>query len=199
MTAPLPAEKTCRRCGQTKPAGAFHRDARMRDGLQSWCARCVNERSREIRRARGQGPAVRRVSVHPGWFRCAMCGKDLPGSEFRKDGRGRPMSYCRPCHNAYLTQLNRVRRKDPAVKEALRKADRRRRAARKIEHASERADRLHGAQTLIERMRARGWTLRRLAAEAGIARSTLQGIRAGHVPFPATFARLVAFARERAS
>lgn len=195
MDRAIPETKTCRRCNQTKPAAAFNRHARMRDGLQSWCRACVNGRSREIRRAAGIGPAKRRIHVRPGWSRCGLCGKDFPDSAFRRDGKGKPYSYCRPCHNAYLADLNRSKRKDPAARAALRRGDRRRRANAKREHAAERRDRLAGAQRLIARFRADGWTLRRLAAASGIARSTVQHIRAGHVPYPATYERLVAFAR----
>jgi hypothetical protein len=197
MTALLPADKRCRRCDQTKPAHAFSRHEGKRDGLQSWCRFCVNERSREIRRGRGQHPAKRRVCVRPGWARCAMCGNDFPESEFRRDGKGKPYSYCRPCHNAYLAEINRTRRKDPAYRAMLRRGDRRRRAAKKRENAVERETRLARSRLLIDRLRADGWTLRSIAAESGIARSTLQHIRAGHVPFPDTYERLSRFERDR--
>lgn len=43
-------EKTCRRCGKTKEAGSFRRNARMRDGLSSWCSDCHAEAKRDSRR-----------------------------------------------------------------------------------------------------------------------------------------------------
>jgi transcription elongation factor Elf1 len=195
MESALPAAKTCRHCRQTKPAGDFGRKPAHREGLQSWCTVCTNARSRELRRARGERPVRRRVSVHPGWFRCAACGKDLPESEFRRDGRGKPYSYCRECHNAYLAELNRSKRKAPEVRAKLRQYDRRRRAAQKRENAADREARLTRCRLVIERLRADGWSLKRISAETGIARSTLVYIRAGHVPFPTTYARLVAFER----
>jgi 5-methylcytosine-specific restriction endonuclease McrA len=33
-------EKTCTKCGETKPLGAFSRDRSRRDGLQPWCKSC---------------------------------------------------------------------------------------------------------------------------------------------------------------
>lgn len=195
MTALIPTEKTCRHCWQTKPAGDFGRKPTMRDGLQSWCKDCTNDRGREIRRGRGERPAHRRVRVRPGWIRCSDCGKDLPESEFRKDGHGRPYSWCKPCHNAYLAELNRFKRKDPAYRAKLRIGERKRRTAEKREVRAERVHRLHASQMAIARLKAAGWTMRRIAVESGLARSTLQHIQNGKVPFPETYERLMRFAR----
>ena len=41
--------KTCRKCGETKPAAEFRANARMADGLSSWCAECHNAASRRWR------------------------------------------------------------------------------------------------------------------------------------------------------
>jgi DNA-binding NarL/FixJ family response regulator len=89
----------------------------------------------------------------------------------------------------------RPRRKAPEVRAKLRQYDRRRRAAQKRENAADREARLTRCRLVIERLRADGWSLKRISAETGIARSTLVYIRAGHVPFPTTYARLVAFER----
>jgi hypothetical protein len=35
--------KRCSRCGEVKPHGEFHRRARARDGLQTWCKACYRE------------------------------------------------------------------------------------------------------------------------------------------------------------
>jgi len=45
-----PERKRCGRCGQTKPRGAFHRNASRRDGLQSVCKECRRALDRERRR-----------------------------------------------------------------------------------------------------------------------------------------------------
>lgn len=44
--------KVCRRCGKNKLTSQFAKHARSKDGLQQWCKQCVNERKKEIRRAR---------------------------------------------------------------------------------------------------------------------------------------------------
>jgi uncharacterized protein YhaN len=47
--------KTCRKCGKVKEASEFRRNARMKDGLSSWCSAChnaANRRSRLDRRVR---------------------------------------------------------------------------------------------------------------------------------------------------
>lgn len=40
----MQTEALCRRCGETKPAEAFHRNKTKESGRQSQCAACVNER-----------------------------------------------------------------------------------------------------------------------------------------------------------
>lgn len=36
----MPADKTCRRCGDAKPADGFYRSKVNRDGLSSYCRAC---------------------------------------------------------------------------------------------------------------------------------------------------------------
>jgi hypothetical protein len=54
--------KTCTKCGETKEAGEFRRNRRMRDGLSSWCAGCHCEADRRYREQnRDRINEVRRV------------------------------------------------------------------------------------------------------------------------------------------
>ena len=41
--------KACRRCGETKRAGEFPANPRLRDGLDSWCRECQREATRRWR------------------------------------------------------------------------------------------------------------------------------------------------------
>jgi ribosome-binding protein aMBF1 (putative translation factor) len=186
----------CVRCGQPKPPDAYARSPGKRNGRHSWCKPCLNDYSRGVRRSRGQQPAVRRVRVRTGWIRCSACGTDFPESEFRRDRRGQPYSYCRECHNAYISELNRAKRKDPAYRAKLRKGERTRRRAEKREVRADRAHRLQASQQAIGRLRENGWSLRRIATESGLHRTTLSRIVAGRcVPYQETYRRLRAFAR----
>ena len=45
---PLVAEKTCSKCGKTKPASEFHANARSKDHLSSQCKECANAKAKEI-------------------------------------------------------------------------------------------------------------------------------------------------------
>ena len=45
---PLVAEKTCSKCGKTKPASEFHANVRSKDHLASQCKECANAKAREI-------------------------------------------------------------------------------------------------------------------------------------------------------
>ena len=42
--------KTCRRCGETKPAGAFSVNRRSKDGRTAWCRSCTSAYTAERRR-----------------------------------------------------------------------------------------------------------------------------------------------------
>ena len=44
---PLVAEKTCSKCGKTKPASEFHANARSKDHLSSYCKDCNNKAAKE--------------------------------------------------------------------------------------------------------------------------------------------------------
>ena len=44
--------KTCRKCGKSKSAAEFRPNARMRDGLSSWCSACHVEATRRWREER---------------------------------------------------------------------------------------------------------------------------------------------------
>lgn len=43
--------KTCRCCGETKPIGNFYQDKKASDGRQSYCKKCMNEKSRARKQA----------------------------------------------------------------------------------------------------------------------------------------------------
>lgn len=44
---PLVAEKTCSKCGKTKPASEFHARAKSKDHLSSQCKDCINKAAKE--------------------------------------------------------------------------------------------------------------------------------------------------------
>ena len=44
---PLVAEKTCSKCGKTKPASEFHANVRSKDHLSSYCKDCNNKAAKE--------------------------------------------------------------------------------------------------------------------------------------------------------
>lgn len=45
-------EKTCRRCGVSKPPGEFYDDKDYRDDKNPWCKECVSKYNKEYRAAR---------------------------------------------------------------------------------------------------------------------------------------------------
>ena len=47
--------KTCSRCGNTKDDNEFYKNARLKDGLHSWCKACC----KAARRLRWEDPAVK--------------------------------------------------------------------------------------------------------------------------------------------
>jgi hypothetical protein len=46
--------KRCAKCGQVRKRGEFRPDASCRDGLNSWCAACHVEATREWRTRKGE-------------------------------------------------------------------------------------------------------------------------------------------------
>lgn len=71
------AEKSCTRCGETKPAAAFQRRPSAKSGLASWCRRCRQAHSNGV-----YAPAKRRerkqqiISLKGG--ACRRCGGVFP-------------------------------------------------------------------------------------------------------------------------
>ena len=66
--------KTCSGCGETKPAVAFTRDTRARDGLQSRCKACTSAYF-------SAWSAQRRAALHPPTVAaktCTACGVEKP-------------------------------------------------------------------------------------------------------------------------
>lgn len=59
----IPRQKTCTSCGLTKPADAFYRNSRTRDGLTSWCRECTKEQARHRRTVR----RATRVNIPGPW------------------------------------------------------------------------------------------------------------------------------------
>ena len=45
-------EKTCKRCGVSKPPGEFYDDKDYRDDKNPWCKECVSKYNKEYRAAR---------------------------------------------------------------------------------------------------------------------------------------------------
>jgi Recombination endonuclease VII len=98
------AEKFCPDCGAHRPASAFTRDKRRRDGLAFYCRDHARRRVRESK-LRRQGPPRSRHRldrvVPDGSKWCPDCGEVKPLTDFpstRANATGRH-SYCKPCHN----------------------------------------------------------------------------------------------------
>lgn len=66
----IPDEKACTRCGEVKPATAFHVSKR---GLRSWCRECVQTDNRERMRIRRYGVSDFGLTNQ----QCISCGKDF--------------------------------------------------------------------------------------------------------------------------
>lgn len=47
----MASEKTCTKCGETKPLAEFNKDRTMKDGLHSHCKECAREKERKWREA----------------------------------------------------------------------------------------------------------------------------------------------------
>lgn len=98
-----PGFKTCRRCAVQKPAEAFPVNAKLRDGIDSWCRDCHRDYDRakqeKYRRDRGMMPRRRRDDPE-GFKTCRRCGELKPLDGFHRDrtqSDGRT-GRCRDCY-----------------------------------------------------------------------------------------------------
>jgi hypothetical protein len=74
-----PPSKDCTRCQRWLPAGAFPRNSRLLDGLDSWCKECHVEATKQWRAEhRAELNASRRLG--PFVVVCADCGKSFEAS-----------------------------------------------------------------------------------------------------------------------
>ncbi len=89
--------KTCRKCGETKPATEFGRDRRYPDGRLARCKACRSAARRVWHAARHGTLAIPEVKV------CKKCSASKPARDFNKgvtnaDGL---TSWCKTCRSAY--------------------------------------------------------------------------------------------------
>jgi hypothetical protein len=115
-------EKTCRRCGESRPLGEFIRDATKRVGRGSICKPCDREKSRDYYAANRERVLAKVAAKRPvpSPRVCEECGDPL-------EGRQRVVCSAR-CRDARSRRLNpeayaeRERRKVERRREARRKA-----------------------------------------------------------------------------
>lgn len=63
MTELPPPEKTCRRCGQSKPVTEFSACAKNKDGLQTYCKECMRElANKRYKESKGLNPDLEAFS-----------------------------------------------------------------------------------------------------------------------------------------
>ena len=89
----LPAEKTCKRCGKTKPHTEFYRASAKNDGLASACKKCLYASKNAARRKIN----VTEPTVTEKW--CPGCLDVLPAASFSRSSRYRTglWTYCKAC------------------------------------------------------------------------------------------------------
>lgn len=85
-------EKTCSRCGETKPLDLFYRSAKMALGRASHCRECAKAaqpKLKQRRRARMKAAFVEDVSLEQVYIEengiCGLCGGDVDRSNWSLD------------------------------------------------------------------------------------------------------------------
>jgi len=94
-------EKRCSKCGETKSADGFYKDARSDDGKASHCKACEKERIAQLKvKLLRDGYKVITEK------RCSKCGETKPADEFGNSARGTDgkASHCKACNKEYDTQ-----------------------------------------------------------------------------------------------
>lgn len=108
------ANKTCVRCGASRPTSEFRANPKMRDGLHSWCKGCTVARTRQWREDNPEKVALsnerRRVLGEDGFYTkvCVTC-----GAEFQTRRKHRQLCGSSSCRDLGLDpEAARVRRRN---------------------------------------------------------------------------------------
>lgn len=90
-----PKSKICPRCKKNKLIAEFSLCKDKRDGHQSWCRQCVNERRKQIK--------IMKQSTTPTTKRCPRCNKEKPFTDFSELSypKNALKSWCKQCTNEY--------------------------------------------------------------------------------------------------
>lgn len=87
--------KRCRKCGQTKPLGDFHRRKDTASGTRAHCKACVRSENRS------RNASYAQLAVTVDQKRCTVCKEIRPSSRFAKTTKNRTdglRSECLDCH-----------------------------------------------------------------------------------------------------
>jgi len=108
LVATKEGRKVCRRCSQEKVFEDFHKNPKVKDGLDSWCRACKTgyHRGRTAKATNERGEPLRKSKevLSEGQKRCTSCEDVKPATleYFRanKTGKNGLESVCRPCYLA---------------------------------------------------------------------------------------------------
>lgn len=118
------SEKRCPRCETVLPLTVFHRNARMKDGLQTYCKECSKAHKREYETRHADVIAAKRAERQlrgsgrtEGEKTCTRCGESKPLIQFyihrgTRDGRATHCAECQRARSRAWTAANRERVKD---------------------------------------------------------------------------------------
>lgn len=97
-------DKTCNRCGKTKPLNHFSKRTLAADGHASQCLLCTRETSREGAARRKAAYAER---TPPARKECSRCHEVLPATEFARQNTCKNLlaSACKACKRRRYQEL----------------------------------------------------------------------------------------------
>ncbi len=112
--------KRCTNCKQRKDKNEFHKNAKARDGLTSWCKKCQNEyerkcyrKVRKVVREYYRYEESHRTINGVKQKRCTKCKKWKEESEFYKQPNSKAglRYWCKKCGSKYFYKYYRRNRK----------------------------------------------------------------------------------------
>ncbi len=116
-------QKTCTRCGQTKPLTDFNRDKSRRDGYRDRCKNCIRDYQREwLPRYISQIQEQRQQIDPPAVKRCTQCGEEKPLTDYHQTPN--TVDKRRPICNLCACDYQHDHRSDPRYAEKVREYDR---------------------------------------------------------------------------
>lgn len=139
-TKSITQEKTCSRCGTSKPLDSFHPSSKAADGNQYWCKDCKLQHMQQNPLLPSVAKPIGSTNAGESLFKCNTC-----SNIFQETDMASNMFYCRTCKNArdaeykadHKDEINLKRRRmymeDETIREEAKKKSKQYHESKRVE------------------------------------------------------------------